>query len=488
MTPEQEAAIRRAEQKMALDRAEAKLSAPAQGTTPEKTPLSRMAAGTLDAFTQGVSFGFGDELTALEKAILGGTKEEGFWDEYSRFLEAERAQQGAFSEANPELALGAEIAGAVAGPVGLARQGMTVVGRGSTVLGRMGRTAIEGGMYGGAQGFGSGEGAAERVRLMGWGFGLGAGAGAALSKAGDTVGGMLERRALRRAAPELDQLREARDVAYAAVREAGEAYSPKQLGQLADNLDAALRRGRANPIRHPAAISMADDIKVAIKGNEPVDLTSVDQIRQQVFRDVASRADGGEAYLGREMMDVLDDFIEEVGDAPTMRAAREAHRRVKATEAITEAFDAADLSAAASGTGGNINNSVRQRIAAILKNKKKLRGFRPEEVQAMRDIVKRRPTDNALRLIGRMAPNGAPSLYFNIFAAQMNPSLAVLPAIGSIAKATADGGTKRGVEALRGVIAGAPPALRKALATEKEAVRRALAGDLGAEIAIEATE
>lgn len=75
------------------------------------------AAGLLDSFTSGVTLGLGDELTALENAALGGTDEESFWEEYDRFLAAERDQNKAFATENPVTDIVAKGAGAVAGVV-----------------------------------------------------------------------------------------------------------------------------------------------------------------------------------------------------------------------------------------------------------------------------------------------------------------------------------------------------------------------------------
>lgn len=71
-------------------------------------------AGYLDSLTQGLTLGQGRKLTALENALLGGTDEESFWQEYDRFLAAENAQQAQFREERPLSSAAVEIAGAVA--------------------------------------------------------------------------------------------------------------------------------------------------------------------------------------------------------------------------------------------------------------------------------------------------------------------------------------------------------------------------------------
>ena len=95
--------------------------------------------GVLDSVTQGATFGFGDELTAFEAAVLGRTPEDQsftgvghydvpFWQRYDRALQAERAQQRGFFEEHPVTSVAAEIGGAL--PVGAAA--MTTKGPAAT--------------------------------------------------------------------------------------------------------------------------------------------------------------------------------------------------------------------------------------------------------------------------------------------------------------------------------------------------------------------
>ena len=130
-------------------------------------------AGAVDAFTQGASFGFGDELTALEAGILGKTP-DGKWFDYSKSfgeryddaLEAERGQQEQFREDNPALSIAAEIAGGVTTAGGLAKQGATLVGKaaGRDIGARVGAGMAEGAAYGTAYGAGNAD---EGSRLEG---------------------------------------------------------------------------------------------------------------------------------------------------------------------------------------------------------------------------------------------------------------------------------------------------------------------------------
>ncbi len=90
----------------------------------EPTKGQNPIMGALDAATRGLTFGFGDELTAHEAALLGRTPEGGFFqydtpyqERYQRALEAERTQNEAFRDQAPVTSFASEAGGALLNPV-----------------------------------------------------------------------------------------------------------------------------------------------------------------------------------------------------------------------------------------------------------------------------------------------------------------------------------------------------------------------------------
>ena len=133
---------------------------PAQAT---KGDEQSYLGGVLDSFTSGVTLGLGDELTALENAVIGGTEEETFWEEYDRFLAKERDQNKRFAEENPVTDTTAKIAGAVTGAVAGAPEiaaGARAFGVAPavTTAGKVGRAAGGGAAGAAVVGFNEGEG------------------------------------------------------------------------------------------------------------------------------------------------------------------------------------------------------------------------------------------------------------------------------------------------------------------------------------------
>jgi len=124
----------------------------------------------------------------------------------------------------------------------------------------------------------------------------------------------------------------------------------------------------------------------------------------------------------------LDDFLPNIqqadvlaGDAARasaiMKEADANWRAAKKAGQVDLQLTRADRQAAKSGMGGNIENSMRQKIAVILDNPKRAAGFTAAEKQAMEDIVRGTKTRNALRAAGKLGVDGGLSLMLNTGAA-----------------------------------------------------------------------
>lgn len=82
----------------------------------------------------------------------------------------------------------------------------------------------------------------------------------------------------------------------------------------------------------------------------------------------------------------------------------------KRAEKIDLQLTRADRQAAKSGSGSNIENSMRQKIATLLDNPKRTVGFSDAEKAAMESIVRGTATRNTLRKVGKLGVDGGLSL------------------------------------------------------------------------------
>lgn len=311
--------------------------------------------------------------------------------------------------------------------------------------------------------------------------GTGAGLATALLTGGK--GGLRERRVPNEHL--VQQARQAKTAAYQATEQAGVRYSPQAFDGLVNEVGAALAQGGVNQMRHPRAVSMYQDMD-KLRGQSP-SLTELDQLRQVVARDVAGATDQAERHFGKIMMGKIDEFVDvadpsmvTAGDpqqaAQLIRAAREANQRYRKLETVTNAVTKAERRAASTGSGGNADNQIRQNIRGIMDSERKSRGFSSDELGKMDEVVRGTKTQNALRLAGKLSPQGNGLMAaLGLGGVMASPAFAG-PALlaGAVAKPLAERMTRKKVDALIEALAG--KSVQTANPRRKEALVQMLLG------------
>jgi hypothetical protein len=266
------------------------------------------------------------------------------------------------------------------------------------------------------------------------------------------------------------QLEAARNAAYQAVDNVGLQFKPEAYDDLVGGIADEMAAARLNPMRHPKAASMLDDIR-SLRG-KPTTLTELDQLRQVIRRDVASSSDEAERFFGQKMIRNIDEFIQAAGPdqvisgdpaqaATAIRTARDLHTRLKKLDTFEEALGKADLRAASTGSGGNVDNATRQNVRRVIET---TRNLTPAERKAAERVVRGGPVQNTLRTIGKLSPQGNGLMTaLGIGGAMTNPVLGIPSLVGVGAKAVADAMTRGNTDdLLRLIINGGRPAARVA--------------------------
>lgn len=256
--------------------------------------------------------------------------------------------------------------------------------------------------------------------------------------------------------PNLEELTAAKNAAYQAVDQSGVRYKPEAFRELASTISTDLSKVKINPMRHPKAASMLEDINgLAARGEAPT-LTELDQLRQVVNRDVVSSADDAERFMGRRIVDQIDQFVTATGPkqvvggngpeaAANLARARNLNMRVRKIEAVTQAVDKAKLRAGSTGSGGNVDNAIRQNLRGVYEKSKNLT---PAEEAAFQKAIVGSKGQNALRQVGKFSPQGNGLMAAgNLGAAAMAGPVGAIPgAAGMISKIVADSITKGRVD------------------------------------------
>ena len=412
-----------------------------------------VAAGDIaDIGMDSATFGFGNMAAAGMRAPFTDKS-------YSEELAAMRAGTNAARDRAGSAGLATDIGASLAVPMAAANRGASLAGRfgtgamkGATGLGaRAGLMGVEGAGYGALSAAGHGED-------IGTGAALGAAGGAAGSVAGDAISAGLTgvSKAIRGPAkvPSLDKLKDAAKAAYTKADDAGVIIKPEGMQRLSSEIKADLADFGYHPQLQPRVAVVLDQLDQAGQGN--ITLKGVDVIRR-IADNARQSVDPSERALGVKIINKIDDFVGGIkpsdvmaGDAlkggAALKEARGLWSRVSKNERFLEAVNKADLRAASTGSGGNVENATRQNVRRLLE---KGRGFTGDEKAAMEEIIRGTPGQNVLRLVGKLSPSGNGLMAaLGIGGTMANPMVGAAVLGGMGAKMAADRGVQKGVEAL----------------------------------------
>lgn len=414
---------------------------------------------------------------------------------YRNELSRQRGFESDYQAEHPSLAslaAGTGLAAGAAVPVGGSANAFAQAPRAVNALRGAGAAALTGGVYGATDrgSFGERTGAAFKEATNPLNLALGA------------VGGSLATRgkpkpAKAAPAPSLEQLQGQRDAAYKAVEQSGHRFSNEEMVGLLSDMRSELGKVRFDPDFHPRAGRMMEKLAQRVDEGVTPTLAELDDLRKFIGENVSSVSDRTERMMGRKMTGAIDRFIESVDGGAELVNARRLHGKVRKTETVQAGLARAERQAGKSGSGGNIDNAIRQQMDRVLQTTPNLTA---EEREALETIVMGSKGQNALRQLGKFSPSGnGLSQWFNLGAvATAGPAGGALPVAGFAAKAAADNITRKRVQGLIELIARgdqselqqAQQALQNATGPAADALRRAIAARLsrGAGIATSAQQ
>jgi hypothetical protein len=419
-----------------------KEAAPAQ---PEQRGFFRRVDDAVRGVADTATFGFADEIAAGLGSLTGIGSAGGNYDQ-NLTAERQRDSEGGWER------FGGQVAGVFTNPASRAKT--------------LWDAAKGGAAAGAAYGFGSGEGSFENRRDEAIkGGALGAGAGVLVRGVANKIGNAAAAKTI----PSNEQLRKQAEAAYNKAEAAGVIFKPEGVKQLASTIvndlaeygfDETMQPGIAAVIRKFQGL---DGQNVTLKGLDIV---------RRVANNAAKVMDNpSQQDLARQVIDRIDDFVANAGDdavlmgnakqgSKAIREARDLWGRFRRSQAVDTAAYKAELRAASTGSGGNLQNATKQNIRRMVE---KPRGMSKQEVAAAERVVRGTPGENVARLVGKAAPTGVVSGGIGasagaaIGSAVGGPAGAAVgtfavPAIGQIAKTIADRMTVKNMERLSQII------------------------------------
>lgn len=431
-TPDAEYSIEAPDEKSALEafQREIQPEAPSRGLG---TRLDDVMRGVADT----ASFGFADEASAGMGAMTGVGGKQG---DYAGNVANQRARD----EAGGWERFGGQVAGAFLNPFGV----------GKSLMGAVGSGALSGGLYG----LGSGEG---NVLDRAPSAVTGAAVGGAMGGAVRTVANQFAAKAAAKHIPTTDDLKKVAQAGYKAAENADVIYRPEAMREMAQEVVNDLTEFGYHPQLQPRIKAILSEIERLGQGN--FDYKSLDLLRRMTS-NAGQSLDPSERAIATKIIARIDDVMMDpqvrnvlMGDAVSaaegIAQGRNNWARMRRAEMVDTATIKAERRAASTGTGGNLENTIRQNIRGILDNPRRSRGMTQAEIDMAEKVVRGTPTQNVLRQVGRLSPTtGGLSAALNVGATAVNPLMATFGAVGLGAKTMADRMTMRNVQRLNEII------------------------------------
>jgi hypothetical protein len=225
-------------------------------------------------------------------------------------------------------------------------------------------------------------------------------------------------------APSVGELKAAARVGYQAPEVAQVQIAPQAAANLSTKIESDLLQQGFRPRGQGAVF---DEVKALTpsQGISSVGVADIDAARK-ALGIYAKEVDAvgkptSQAAAASRAIDHINDFLPNLapadvvaGDATAasqiLKEAQENWGAAKRAEQVDLQLTRADRQAAKSGSGSNIENSMRQKIATLLDNPRRTVGFSDAEKHAMEAIVRGTASRNALRKAGKLGVDGGLSL------------------------------------------------------------------------------
>lgn len=243
--------------------------------------------------------------------------------------------------------------------------------------------------------------------------------------------------------PEVNDLFNAGRIAFNEARLSGGGVRPESLARAASDVrniknDIGLKIDFDPDVHGPAFTVRERLIREFDSGD--IDFDRLLTLRE-LAGDVAGNSDRAISMRGVRMKNAIDDFVNSLGPddilsgdpvraAQALASAREFWRDASVARTIEKEMElAANRAGQFSGSGyeNALRTQFRQLHARIIKGTE--RGFRPNEIEAIKSVANGTPFGNAMRWVGKAAPTGIVS---GSLAAGAGYLLGGLPLAGAI--------------------------------------------------------
>ncbi|KKN77949.1 hypothetical protein LCGC14_0355140 [marine sediment metagenome] len=299
-------------------------------------------------------------------------------------------------------------------------------------------------------------------------------------------------------APTTGQLKEEGAALFQKVRGSDAVISLDSYQNALAKLETSIFKSGFDSALHPIAASALKAISKRL-GSE-LDMQDLMIVRRQI-KNAANSLNRDEARIGSKMVAHIDDYVngltaddlvsgsaEKAGE--TLKKARRLWAKMSKSEEIDDIFEYARNQAS------GFENGLRIGFRALLKDKRRIKGFTKDEVKAMREVVAGNFTRNVLKRLGKLGPGTGQQTNMLGFGLGSGGGAAVGSAFGPIGAAAGaigvpvlahgaqklgERGTRLAAEKARALAAGVRPRIKTVPYGTQGVQRGALGLGVGAE-------
>ena len=269
---------------------------------------------------------------------------------------------------------------------------------------------------------------------------------------------------------------------FEAVKASDAVLKPSSVEQMAKDIKTEMLNEGKHPTSEGQAGVFAALDRLEAMGQAPGGVTPKDmEVIRKSLVDLKPNRDAGptarmaaDKFMEKYSSLGPNDLLNGQNPFPVLKEAVGDWAAGKRSNAVTGKMDLAKLNADTAGSGANIDNNTRQAIKQLVRPMnntnvpiaKKL-GFNDEEIAAMRRVAAGTPLGNTMRWLGKEAPTGAVSGASSVGLGELaaGPAGAVaLPVVGFIAKKIGDLSTQRAVQAVDSLVRSRSPLAAKVAA------------------------
>ena len=160
-----------------------------------------------------------------------------------------------------------------------------------------------------------------------------------------------------------------------------------------------------------------------VEEGDPDPFLTVDNLRslRRTLGNAAGSIEPTERLAAKSAQQHIDEFLANLSDKDTiegnpqaaagiLKEANANHSAMKAASDLDVRMTRADLRASAANSGMNAGNTIRQRMADIILTPKLARGYTPDELAMMKNVVEGGPMTNTMRAASNILGGGGGAL------------------------------------------------------------------------------